>query len=524
MSMLNNIRSRRKPEIEASADSLRAQLTGGALVLQPMSIHIKQIRRYEDNPRQTRNPAFEEIKASIKAHGLDQPLVVTRRPGEQFYVLSRGGGTRLEALSELYDETPSPKYEFVDVLFEEYRSELGIFVSHGIENLKRSDMTYFEVATFYVTLSQKIDDSLPEVVSGERKISAREKTALINERGFSIDHARLLRYEYAVSLQSLIPMALKSGLVRSEIEEVRRIQKHYCEVWPSNAGAFEDIFSALLRDCDCEANLFSTSKLVESLDVAIRKAQKNDSIDICASFCTPSAIENGDLKKPSTDQTSDLSYAPKSKKRQSNVTATGPTLIETFRDNAYVPVKAQNSLLAKVQADVNVISKQSENLPPVEQMANRIVSWIDAIAARFPELSSQREEGKMFVTHGTERRVSLLFPSRKLDGTTLLDFVLWRAWKSIESPWFKNDGSYDEFIDKVQQAITENFASFSAYLTVEARMSWIFSDPSCAWIDRLLKSLESSIREYHVLRIAPISVENQDADRQKTDSRSVVAA
>lgn len=495
MSAINSIRSRRNPEAAASAESLKAQLTGGSLVLQPMSVHIKQIRRYEDNPRQTRNRAFDEIKASIAAYGLDQPLIITRRPGEQFYVLSRGGGTRLEVLDELYDETKLPKYEFINVFFEEYKSELGIFVSHGIENLKRSDMTYFEVATFYVTLSHKIDESIPEVMSGECKLSSREKTALINERGFSVDHARLLRYEYAVSLYNHIPRALKSGLIRSEIEEIRRIQKHYSEVWPGNAGVFESRFYELLKNIDSDAEHFSTSRLIEALDAM---------------------INSGGEAAPATDT------SMKAKRQPSNVRATGPTLIEAFRDNAYVPAKAQNNLLTKVHADVNTISKQNENLPPIDQSAHRITLWVDAIAARFPELSAQREAGQMIESHSLDRRVSLIFPARKLDGTTLLDFVLWRAWKSIESPWFKNDRSSDEFINQVQEAISAHFTSFSAYLTIEARMAWIFSDPSCAWIDTLLKSLEASIREYHVLRIAPNPID-QDGGRRATTSKTVAA-
>lgn len=50
------------------------------LVLDP-----DHIRQYDRNPRRERNPFSHEIKDSIRARGLGQPLPVTRRPGEEHY-------------------------------------------------------------------------------------------------------------------------------------------------------------------------------------------------------------------------------------------------------------------------------------------------------------------------------------------------------------------------------------------------------------------------------------------------------
>ncbi len=36
----------------------------------PMVVTLDQLRSYEHNPRKTRNPLYDEIKASIKARGL----------------------------------------------------------------------------------------------------------------------------------------------------------------------------------------------------------------------------------------------------------------------------------------------------------------------------------------------------------------------------------------------------------------------------------------------------------------------
>jgi hypothetical protein len=48
----------------------------------PMVVTLDQLRPYDHDPRKKRNPAYEEIKASIRERGLDAPPAITRRPGE----------------------------------------------------------------------------------------------------------------------------------------------------------------------------------------------------------------------------------------------------------------------------------------------------------------------------------------------------------------------------------------------------------------------------------------------------------
>ena len=43
---------------------------------------LNEIKAYDRNPRRERNPAYDEIKASIREQrGLNNPFNVTRRPG-----------------------------------------------------------------------------------------------------------------------------------------------------------------------------------------------------------------------------------------------------------------------------------------------------------------------------------------------------------------------------------------------------------------------------------------------------------
>ena len=48
----------------------------------PIRVSLEQLRPYDYNPRTLRNPLHDQLKASIRERGLDQPPTITRRPGE----------------------------------------------------------------------------------------------------------------------------------------------------------------------------------------------------------------------------------------------------------------------------------------------------------------------------------------------------------------------------------------------------------------------------------------------------------
>jgi ParB family protein of integrating conjugative element (PFGI_1 class) len=67
-----------------------------------MVVTLDQLRPYDHDPRMKRNPAYEEIKASIRERGLDAAPAITRRPGEAHYIIRNGGNTRLAILREFW--------------------------------------------------------------------------------------------------------------------------------------------------------------------------------------------------------------------------------------------------------------------------------------------------------------------------------------------------------------------------------------------------------------------------------------
>lgn len=75
-----------------------------------VQVSLEQIQPFSLNPRVTRNPGYDVLKASILARGLDNPPVLTRRPGDEKYMLASGGNSRLAILIELWQETQDERY------------------------------------------------------------------------------------------------------------------------------------------------------------------------------------------------------------------------------------------------------------------------------------------------------------------------------------------------------------------------------------------------------------------------------
>ncbi len=62
-------------------------------------LKLEDIKPYDKNPRRERNPAYEEIKDSIRSKKqLNNNFNVTRRPGDDLFMVESGGNTRLSIL------------------------------------------------------------------------------------------------------------------------------------------------------------------------------------------------------------------------------------------------------------------------------------------------------------------------------------------------------------------------------------------------------------------------------------------
>lgn len=114
----------------------------------PMVVVLDQLRPYELDPRVTRNPQFDHIKASILQRGLDAPPTITRRPNEPHYIIRNGGNTRLTILRELWAETKDERFFRIACLFRPWpaRGEIVALTGHLAENELRGGLTFIERA------------------------------------------------------------------------------------------------------------------------------------------------------------------------------------------------------------------------------------------------------------------------------------------------------------------------------------------------------------------------------------------
>ena len=127
--------------------------SGESEILFPMTervlinLPISEIDTYDKNPRRTENPNFSKIKESISKDGLNQPLVVTRRPEQTRFIVYKGGNTRLKAISELYEETGDQQYRYVDCSFIPWSGfESDAIIGHLQENSMRKSLCFIDRA------------------------------------------------------------------------------------------------------------------------------------------------------------------------------------------------------------------------------------------------------------------------------------------------------------------------------------------------------------------------------------------
>ncbi len=241
----------------------------------PMRLEITCIRAYEHNPRRSENPEYDRIKASIRAKGLDQPLVVTCRPGETDYVVGAGGNTRLHILQSLYQETGDEQFYWVDCLFKPWRHESDVLLAHLRENDLRGGLCFIDKARAVFEAKQ-----LLEAEMGIETLSQRDLEMILRDRGYSVSHGLISQMGYAVhALLPVIPQALQSGLGRPQVERIRALDRAARLIWKHHKlgddESFEAVFAALCErydgpewDLDLLRSAIET-EIAEALEVSI---------------------------------------------------------------------------------------------------------------------------------------------------------------------------------------------------------------------------------------------------------------
>ncbi|MGA9398731.1 MAG: ParB/RepB/Spo0J family partition protein [Anaerolineaceae bacterium] len=230
------------------------------------------------NPRQPRtriNPEeLQELAESIREHGIIQPLIVSRAPEDNHYVLI-AGERRLEAARLI-------NLQSIPVILrqanDQDRLELAL-----IENVQRADLLPLETAEAYRQLNEDFNLSHEEISQrvGKSRVSVsntlrllklpeKVKTALL-EGSISEGHARaLLALSSTQSQMALLEMIVRNGLNVRQTEELVRKYAGIRQPVPKNE---KTIAPELLEIEDRIRAMLGTK-------VSLRAGQKGGSITI----------------------------------------------------------------------------------------------------------------------------------------------------------------------------------------------------------------------------------------------------
>ncbi|QEH12209.1 chromosome partitioning protein ParB [Histophilus somni] len=243
-----------------------------------ITVTLDKLRPYEHNPRKTRNPNFEMIKESIRRRGLDHKPNITRRPGEDFYIIADGGNTRIQALKELFTETKDPKFWSISCQYKPWQgetadsveAELNLLIGHLIENDTRADLSFIEKALGILQAKEYYEKKL------DKSLSSRELSSELENDGYIISHALILKMERCVNyLYPHIPEVLFSGLGHTQIDKLLAIRNNAEEVWAAHQFdtdvTFESLWSENLSKFN-EATPFQAKEFQSELITAMVEA------------------------------------------------------------------------------------------------------------------------------------------------------------------------------------------------------------------------------------------------------------
>lgn len=213
----------------------------------PMVVTLDQLRPYDRDPRLTRNPKYDDIKASIRVRGLDAPPPITRRPGDAHYIIRNGGNSRLSILRELWTETRDERFFRLACRFIPWpeRGEIVALTGHLAENELRGGLTFIERA-----MGVQAARTLYEQEAGQ-KLSQSELARRLSADGFPVQQSHISRMQDAVRyLLPAIPTLLYGGLGRHQVERLSVLRNACARVWERRATgkSLSSDFPSLFQD------------------------------------------------------------------------------------------------------------------------------------------------------------------------------------------------------------------------------------------------------------------------------------
>lgn len=233
------------------------------------NIKLDQITPDADQPRRAFDEAaLEELAASIREHGVLQPIVVTLRAGN--YQIVAGERRYRAAKIAGLDKIPA----LVRTLSDQHKLELSL-----IENLQRRDLNPLETATAYLKLRDQFNLTLDEIGQrvGGKSVSTISNTMRLLRLPDSVKEALQegkLREGQARPLVNADPDVVEGILPRILKEEwsARRIEQFIVQLKKSASSPIENQRKKI-QDVPYEKD---TQRLVKRLstDVSVKTNAK----------------------------------------------------------------------------------------------------------------------------------------------------------------------------------------------------------------------------------------------------------
>ena len=242
-------------------------------VSEQATLPLESIHANADQPRKNFDQdAIEELAASIKEHGVLQPIIV----------VTHGNGYQIVAGERRYRASRLAGLKEVPVIIRTMTAQNQLEVSL-IENIQRRDLNTIETATAYVKLrdqfnltndqiSERVHKSVPAVINTMRLLKLpKEVVALIAEGQLTEGQARPLIGQDPNIIVKVIPRIIAEGWSARKVEQyivdVKKSAKEGSEptadVAPAqHEAAIEALRARLNAKVDIRTNTKGAGKIV----------------------------------------------------------------------------------------------------------------------------------------------------------------------------------------------------------------------------------------------------------------------
>jgi ParB family protein of integrating conjugative element (PFGI_1 class) len=214
-------------------------------------LNVMEIRPYDKNPRQATYKEFANLKESIRSQGFQGAFPVTRRPGEKAYMLAQGYNQRLRAVQELWQETGEARFRDAPAIYVQWTCESANQARHLSENVTRSDMTFWDKATGFLSFKETREAEMGAALT-LRKLEEEAKKV-----GIQVSITALSFFLFAATKLAALRAEIHDKLT---LEDIKTIQPTVNRL------------AAIHKTFGIDEDSFTTGVLAEAIDTVNRES------------------------------------------------------------------------------------------------------------------------------------------------------------------------------------------------------------------------------------------------------------